>query len=365
MPLTVQTMIAAALLGLASNAFAADPLVIELRDRLASTDVAAVNSYLSANWETKMARLGRLVRRCDRDALALSVNLLNTINLEALEAHVPTGVTTIENQPYQPGNKDGYLDVFYPDGTSKPLPTIVWVHGGGWVSGDKDDVDNYLKILAARGYTTVGVDYTIAPEAKYPGPILQLNNALGYLQQHADRLHIDPERIVLAGDSAGSQIVAQMANIITSQTYAAELDVRPTLAADKLAGVLLNCGAYDLALPDYSGPFGSFLHTVLWAYSGTKDFLHDPKLRHASVVNYVTKDFPPAFITAGNVDPLLPQSIEFARKLQRLGVPTSTLFYPKEYTPELNHEYQFDLDTDGGKRALSQMIEFLKTYTSQ
>jgi acetyl esterase len=282
---------------------------------------------------------------------------------EGMKAHVPTGVTAIENQPYQPDNKDGYLDVFYPDGTSKPLPAIVWVHGGGWVSGDKNDVDNYLKILAARGYTTIGVDYTIAPEAKYPGPILQLNDALDYLQQHADRLHIDTNQMVLAGDSAGSQIIAQMANAITSPAYASELAIRPALAADKLAGVLLNCGAYDLALPDYSGPFGSFLHTVLWAYSGTKDFLHDPKLAHASVVNYVTKDFPPAFITAGNVDPLLPQSIEFASKLQRLGVPVSTLFYPKEYTPELNHEYQFNLDTDGGKRALTQMTEFLKTYT--
>ncbi len=280
----------------------------------------------------------------------------------ALEKHVPSGIATIENQPYQPNNSDGYLDVFYPEKTTKPRPTVVWVHGGAWVSGDKDNVDNYLKVLASYGYTTIGVDYTIAPEAQYPTPLRQLNDALQYIQANADRLHVDTSNIVLAGDSAGSQIVAQVANITTNPSYANEVGIQPTLAATKLKGVLLNCGAYDLAIPDYNGPFGKFLHTVLWAYSGDKDFLNDPKLKTASVANYLTKEFPPAFITAGNVDPLLEQSTELAKKLAALNVPTSTLFYPTGYHPQLNHEYQFNLDTDGGEQALRQMVDFLRRY---
>lgn len=283
---------------------------------------------------------------------------------QAMEKHVPAGVAQIENQQYRPNDKDGYLDVFYPDKTAKPLPTVVWVHGGAWVSGDKNNIDNYLKIIASRGYTAVGVDYTIAPEAQYPTPLLQLSDALTYLQQNAKRLNIDADNIILAGDSAGSQIVAQMGTIITNPTYAHEVDIRPVLAADKLKGVVLNCGAYDLALADYNGPFGGFLKTVLWAYSGKKDFLNDPQLKTASVVNYVTKDFPPAFITAGNTDPLLPQSLEFAKKLKDLGVPTSTLFYPVDHQPPLNHEYQFNLDTPDGQQALSQILQFLQTRSS-
>ncbi|HUS26259.1 MAG TPA: alpha/beta hydrolase [Nevskiaceae bacterium] len=284
---------------------------------------------------------------------------------KALEKHVPAGVTQVENQQYHTNDKDGYLDVFYPEKTTAPLPTVVWVHGGAWVSGDKNDIDNYLKIIASHGYTAIGVDYTVAPEAQYPTPLLQLNDALDYIQKNAEQLHINSDKIVLAGDSAGSQVVAQMANIITSSSYANEINIKPTLASNKLKAMLLNCGAYDLALPDYSGPFGGLLHTVLWAYSGTKDFLHDPKLKTASVVNYVTPDFPPSFITAGNIDPLLPQSTEFAKKLQSLGVSTSTLFYPTNHKPELNHEYQFDLDTDEGQQALKQMIDFLheRTYS--
>lgn len=282
---------------------------------------------------------------------------------KALEKYVPAGIDAQENQQYRPNDGDGYLDVFYPAGTSTKLPTVVWVHGGAWVSGDKNNIDNYLRILASYGFTTVGVDYTIAPEAQYPKPLHQVNDALRYIQANSDRLHIDDSKIVLAGDSAGSQIVAQMATLITSPAYATEVGVQPSMSAAKLKGMLLNCGAYDLALADYNGPFGGFLHTVLWAYSGKKDFLADPVLKQASVVNYVTKDFPPAFITAGNVDPLEPQSIEFAKKLESLGVPTSALFYPANHQPQLNHEYQFVLDVDDGKKALAQMVAFLRQYT--
>ena len=284
---------------------------------------------------------------------------------KALEKHLPSGIASVRNQQYRPGDKDAFLDVFYPEKTTTALPTVVWVHGGAWVSGNKADTDNYIKILAARGYTTVSINYSIAPEKKYPTPILQVNDALDYLQRHAELLHIDPNRIVLAGDSAGSQIVAQVATAITNPVYASELGLRPSLQADKLKGMVLNCGAYDLNLPDYNdGLAGWFLRTVLWSYSGTKDFMHDPKLRHASVVNYVTADFPPSFITAGNADPLESQSKELAKKLGTLGVTTSTLFYPANHEPKLEHEYQFNLDIKDGKQALEQIVAFLHSRTN-
>jgi acetyl esterase len=282
---------------------------------------------------------------------------------QALEKYVPADITQVQNQQYRTGDNDALVDVFYPASTAAQLPTIVWVHGGAWVSGNKDEVDNYMKIVASHGFTTVSVNYSIAPEKQYPTPIVQLNDALGYLRQNAKRLNIDDQRIVMAGDSAGSQIVAQMANIITNSSYANEIDIQPKLPANQLKGLLLNCGAYDLALPDYNGPFGGFLHEVLWAYSGTKDFLHDPHLKTASVANYLTPQFPPSFITAGNVDPLLTQSTELAERLAGLKVSTSTLFYPADHTPQLNHEYQFDLDTKDAQNALTQMVDFAKQQT--
>lgn len=279
-----------------------------------------------------------------------------------MEKYVPTGIIQVENQQYRPNDKDGYLDVFYPENTTTPLPTVVWVHGGAWVSGDKNNVDNYLKIVASYGFTAVGVDYSIAPEHTYPLPLYQVNDALKYIQENAQRLHINDNSIVLAGDSAGSQIVAQVAALITTPSYVSEVGITPTLQKEKLKAMVLNCGAYDLALPDYNGPFGKFLHTVLWAYSGKKYFLTDPQLKQASVINYLTSDFPPSFITAGNDDPLENQSTELAARLAGLKVPTSTLFYPANHEPKLPHEYQFDLDINDGQQALKQMTDFLKQY---
>ena len=72
----------------------------------------------------------------------------------ALAKHVPNNVVTRRDLTY--GNeRDEIFDINYPEGTNRPLPTIVWVHGGGWVAGSKDGIANYLKVLAGYGYTTL------------------------------------------------------------------------------------------------------------------------------------------------------------------------------------------------------------------
>lgn len=281
---------------------------------------------------------------------------------QTLEKHVPAGVDAIVDQQYRSNDRDAYLDIFYPSQLPSPdavLPTIVWVHGGAWISGDRSHVANYLKILASHGYTTVGVGYSIAPGHQYPTPLFQVNDALNYLQQQGKRFHIDTSRFVLAGDSAGAQIAAQVATVITNPAYAEELSIRPALQPIQLKAALLNCGAYDIALADYEGAFGSFLKTVMWSYSGTKNFLNDPKFQSVSVINFVTPSFPPSFITAGNADPLAPQSVALAKKLTQMSVPIDTLFYPDDHQPPLEHEYQFNLDIADGQQALARILKFL------
>jgi len=284
--------------------------------------------------------------------------------------YVPEGVNSVKNIQYKQGDSDAYLDVYYPSSvknTDKKLPTVVWVHGGGWISGNKNNVANYLKILAGKGYTTVGINYSIAPEKKYPTPVIQTNQALEYLNNNAGGLHIDNEQIVLAGDSAGSQIAAQVATMTTNPSYAKLLGIAPALQSSQLSGMLLSCGAYDIGIinADSNSEGAKLLKTFLWSYSGKKDFMKDQELMQASVINYVTPDFPPSFITAGNDDPLLSQSKAFAEKLISLGVPTEILFYPQNYSPALPHEYQFNLDTAAGQKALSQMVTFLGQNTTQ
>jgi acetyl esterase/lipase len=101
----------------------------------------------------------------------------------------------------------------------------------------------------------------------------------------------------------------------------------------------------------------------LWTYTGQKNYEDADKIEYASIPQYVTSSFPPSFITAGNVDPLLAHSEKLANTLKEKGVAINTLFYPENYTPQLNHEYQFDLDTKEGQAALTQMTTFAREQT--
>jgi len=281
----------------------------------------------------------------------------------ALEKHLPTDVASRLDVSYDSRDRDAHLDVFSPmtaSATDTTLPTIVWIHGGGWVSGTKADVANYLRILAHHGFTTVGIDYSVAPGKQYPTPILQSNAALRYLLAHARELHIDTTRIFLGGDSGGAQIAAELANALGAPADAAALGLTPALRPGQLRGTILYCGPYDSHAVRFDGPFGGFLKTVLWSYLGERDFQRTPQFARIAVTTYVTPAFPATFISAGNGDPLEPQSREFARKLSSLGVRVDSLFFAKEYTPSLPHEYQFNLDIDAGRLALEQSVAFVR-----
>lgn len=303
-------------------------------------------------------RPGSLVIRWAFDKGGKSAN-------EALAKHVPAGVAGVTDIAYADNGSDATLDVWYPQDTSGPLPTVVWVHGGGWVSGDKSQIANYLKIIAARGYTVVGVNYSLAPGTKYPTPVRQVNNALAFIRSDAARFNVDADKIVLAGDSAGAQIAAQLAAITTSQTYAAEVGISPSLPPASLVGTVLNCGPYVPSMVrGKDGLGGWFVKTVAWAYMGTKDF-DAPIMAQADLVANSTASFPPTWISGGNDDPLTEQGEAFASHLNQLGVDVTPLFFPADHEPALGHEYQFDLSLEASRHALEGTVSFLERVTRE
>lgn len=154
-----------------------------------------------------------------------------------LELLVPASVQ-VTTLSYAEGDGDAVLDIYRLPDFDPALPTVVWVHGGGFVSGQRGDIENYLKILAGEGFTVVNVEYTIAPAANYPTPVRQVNRALEFLTQEAGRLDIDAGRIVLAGDSAGAQIAAQTAAIIANPAYGNLAGVTPGAKSEQIVGAL-------------------------------------------------------------------------------------------------------------------------------
>ncbi|MGO4433718.1 alpha/beta hydrolase, partial [Paenarthrobacter sp. RAF9] len=100
--------------------------------------------------------------------------------IDEMTPYVPdTPLQTKTGIAYKPGST---FDAFTPAGTAAPLPAVVWIHGGAWISGAQRDVEPYLRILAAEGYTTIGLSYPIAPEATYPTAVRDINDALAYIK---------------------------------------------------------------------------------------------------------------------------------------------------------------------------------------
>jgi acetyl esterase len=279
----------------------------------------------------------------------------------ALDRHAPADVTGLIDERYG-ADPDMLLDVFRPASASGPLPLVVWVHGGGFVGGTKDELAGYFKLVASHGFVVAAPRYSLAPGHRYPTPLRQLMQALQYLQANAGRLLIDPDRIALAGDSAGAHIAAQAGALVTTPGYAEAVGVTAAITPAQLRGLILACGLYDLPLVRHpAAPAGRvFVQASMLAYSGRRRFLDDPAFAAWSVTDHVSPAFPPTLITAGNADPLRPHSELLAARLQAQGAETETLFFPAGYQPPADHEYQFDLDTDAGQLFLDRLLAFLQ-----
>ncbi|HMN72504.1 MAG TPA: alpha/beta hydrolase [Rhodoblastus sp.] len=281
---------------------------------------------------------------------------------EGAEARPPANVAVQRDIPYG-AEEDARLDLYLPKalvGIDRPLPTVLWIHGGGWAGGSKDYVAPYAAALAAGGFAVAAMDYSLPPKAIYPTPVRQAFDALAYLRREAARLHVDPARLFIAGDSAGAQIAAQVAAATTSRAYARKVGVTPSISAHDLKGALLYCGAYDLATMGFKGPITSQLDGPLARYAGSSTFRADRKFATFSVARYATHAFPPTFITAGNDDDFEDQSRAFAGRLRKLGVPVDDLFFDASFTPRQGHVYQFAVDQPIGRYSAMRSVDFMK-----
>lgn len=259
------------------------------------------------------------------------------------------------------------FDVFSPQADGTPRPTVVWIHGGAWISGSQEDIEPYLRILAGHGYTAIGMGYPIAPEATYPSAVRKINEGLAYIKAHADELKVDPACIVLAGDSAGAQLASQMATLVANPGYARLMGIEPALEHDELRAMILHCGVYDLkAMADLNGLSAWGFKTALWAYTGTRNWSDTYAGSTMSTIQFVTGDLPPAFISGGNGDGLTwLQSVPYSNRLKAAGVPVTELFWPANHEPALPHEYQFHLDFAEAREARERTIDFLARHAGK
>ena len=104
------------------------------------------------------------------------------------------------------GGRPRLLDLYLPRGAARALPVIVWLHAGGWRSGDRKQAPDLSRHFAMQGFAMASIDYRLSREATFPAQLHDVKAAVRWLRTHAERLGLDGRRIGLWGSSAGGHL---------------------------------------------------------------------------------------------------------------------------------------------------------------
>ena len=205
----------------------------------------------------------------------------------------------------------------------RPLPGLVYLHGGGWTLFDLDTHDRVMREYAARAeVTVVGIDFARAPETPFPGQIEECVDVIAWLVRECGQWGIDPSRLAIAGDSAGANLA-----------LAALLDLRDSDGPALRAGVL-NYGVYDCDLdrPSYrrfgDGSYWLSTERMAWFWS---NYVGGPKDRRhplASPMRAQLRGLPPLFLVISECDILHDENVAMARRLRAAGIDVEARTYP-------------------------------------
>ena len=263
---------------------------------------------------------------------------------------LPTGITECRNISYGCHGKWNLLDVYYPDGTTDPLPTIVSIHGGGYVYGSKEIYRRYGMDMARRGFAFVNFNYRLAPRWKFPTPLWDTNSVMEWICKNAVRYHLDPHRIIVVGDSAGAQLASQYAAIATNDAYATAF--RMPVPQISIRALGLNCGMYNPQAFLGNGTSG-----IARDYIGKKPDLSDPRLQ---VLPAIGPNFPAAHITTAHHDFLKDHAQPMYELLTERGIPCKLDCYGSQEDKSVGHVFHVTITNPEAVRCNDDAAAFFK-----
>lgn len=221
---------------------------------------------------------------------------------------------------YSPENADCCtLDVCREEGKGS-YPVLFYIHGGGFVAGDKYYRRAISRWGAKCGCAVVNVNYGLCPQYKFPAQHVQLAKALEWVERNAEKYNFDLTRIVVAGDSAGAYFATMLACMSVNGELAQRLGVDVKL---KFRAAIFNSGIFDTTiLARKRSPFGMF-KKLFMQMTGTR--ARDAKsfewLDICNAAEFATPDFPESFFTYSKRDIFCKgQSEYFIEKLTKSGV---------------------------------------------
>lgn len=276
-------------------------------------------------------------------------------------------VETFKDIEYAPSGDTAHrLDVLRPKDANKPLPTMLYVHGGGFRILSKRTHWLMAARFAAQGFVVFNIDYRLAPAALFPAAIEDCSVALGWVLDNAARYGADPRRLVLAGESAGANLVCGLTLAMCSprpEPYAAPLFERGVVPT----ALLPACGIHQVTdwerlrrrKPTLKPFVLDRLREVCEGYLGEDEptghaaHLADPVVALESGVE-LARPWPDTLAICGTKDPLLDDSRRLTQAIQTLGGHAELKIHPGEI-----HAFHAFVWRRAAQQAWAEQFEFL------
>jgi acetyl esterase len=240
--------------------------------------------------------------------------------------------------------------LYVPAGT-KPLPVLVYYHGGGFVIGSLDGWDPVMRSLAnASGCAIVSVDYRLAPENKFPAAVDDAYAAVEWVAREAASLGADPSRVAVGGDSAGGNLAAVVSILARDRKgpkIAFQLLVYPTTEQDYTRSSHVKYGENHFLTSD-------MMHWFLGNYT-TPETIGDWRVQPLRAESL--RNLPPAHIIVAECDPLHDEGEAYGERLRAEGGTATFVRYPGM----IHGFFTFPAALDQGRQAINDAGAALRT----
>jgi len=272
------------------------------------------------------------------------------------------GIVCINDILY--GNKypNSFIDIYYPDDSGKKRPVYVYIHGGGFIFGNKSmgdplasgNVGTKLTEIVKAGYILVSMDYALAPEYRFPVPLIQMDELFEFMLAHQDEYHFDMQHLCVGGGSAGSDMTEIYATAVCNPEYAQQVGINPPITTDNLKVLCLDESALD------SRTFNNDMYTMLLCFLGENDKEYKGKHLILNAKENIKDTYIPSWINTSNKEIYFEvEAEELAKKLEKIGVKYDLVHFPKE-RGLLGHGYMDDMVKNPlAKEAFDRMMKFV------
>lgn len=262
---------------------------------------------------------------------------------------------------YGSSSKYSVCDVISPINSINKNPILLYIHGGGWISGVKNMRRPYCYNFSQKGYTVFNIDYDYAPYKKFPFQIQQCLDAVDFIYDNAQKYNLDTSRFLLAGESAGGYFVAMLAAIAKDKSILQALGLTLKHTEFDVSCNLINCGAVDvteLAKNDFPQ-----MDLMVEAFSGLScDEINKncDIADYMSPIKYIKANYPPTMLLWAEKDKLQTESFTLKKKFEELNIPYK--IYKCDGLLYGNHAFAIATHLKKGKRILRECLDFIEKY---